>query len=376
MHGLVLTKDVSIVQSFHFEHVGGQLGSVGNFESSKFKELSTTEGVTFSQVFSVMQGNYALQTLEIKMDMRALSEFFKREKFLRLTDDLVFKAFLIGDESLLKSLLQSFLPLPDNSFIESVVVLNPELTSQRLAQDAGKTYILDLKVKFTHHSSDGAKTETVGVEMQTTNKAYFIKRLMAYSGRVYSDQLERGEDYEKLASVYSLVFITRNLSELVQVKGRYFHVCSLSTEATPHVVISKALKFVIVELGKFTKSAEKLDNPRDKWCYMLKNSHKLGIKECRELLKRGDQMKNTLKHLWGLSLDPKLREEALAIDKQRRDRSAEKRYAREEGRQEGQEAKAMEIARKLLVTGADLKFVSETTGLSLEQLQKLKKEDP
>ena len=117
---------------------------------------------------------------------------------------------------------------------------------------------------------------------------------------------------------------------------------------------------------------------------MLKNSHKLGIKECRELLKRGDEMKNTLKHLWGLSLDPKLREEALAIDKQRRDRSAEKRYAREEGLregrqeglqeglQEGQEAKAMEIARKLLATGADLKFISETTGLSLEQLQKLK----
>ena len=30
-------------KKFHFEHVGGQLGSVGNFESSKFKELSTTD---------------------------------------------------------------------------------------------------------------------------------------------------------------------------------------------------------------------------------------------------------------------------------------------------------------------------------------------
>ena len=82
-----------------------------------------------------------------------------------------------------------------------------------------------------------------------------------------------------------------------------------------------------------------------------------------------------------------MKAEALSIDKQRRDQHDREHYAhneglqkgiekgREEGHREGQDAKAMEIARKLLATGADFKFVSETTGLSLEQLQKLKKED-
>ncbi len=136
---------------------------------------------------------------------------------------------------------------------------------------------------------------------------------------------------------------------------------------------------------------EKLVNIRDKWCYMLKNSHKLSIEDCRVLLKEGDEMKNVLKNLWDLSLDPKVKAEALSIDKQRRDQHDREHYAHNEGlqkgiqkgiqkgvqkgREEGQDAKAMEIARKLLATGADFKFVSETTGLSLEQLQKLKKED-
>ena len=376
---------------FLFERLGVQLGSVGIFKSPKFRGLQITKRVSFSQVSNVMQSNYALQTLEIKMDMRALSAFLKKENFLRLTNDAVFKNFFTRDEELLKSLLQSFLPLPKNSSIESVVVLNPELTSERLASDAGKTFILDLKVKFTYQSSFGAKTETVNVEIQTSNQTHFVGRLIAYSGRIYSDQLDRGEGYEKLAPVYSLIFSTKNLKELAQVKD-YFHVCSLLREDAPHVVISRALRPVIVELEKFSVNVEKLDNSLDKWCYVLKNSHKLSIEDCRVLLKGGNEMKNVLKNLWDLSLDPKVKAEALSIDKQRRDQHDREHYARNEGLQEGvqkglekgiqkgiqkgQDAKAMEIARKLLATGADFKFVSETTGLSLGQLQKLKKADP
>ena len=366
---------------FLFKCLGVQLDSVGIFESPKFRELQITKRVSFSQVSSVMQGNYALQTLEIKMDIRALSAFLKKESFLRLTNDAVFKNFLIKNEELLKSLLQSFLPLPKNSSIENVVVLNSELTPQRPAKDAGKTYILDLQVKFTYQSSFGAKMETVNVEIQTSNQTHFVGRLIAYSGRIYSDQLDRGEGYEKLAPVYSLVFSTKNLKELAQVKDQYFHVCSLLREDAPHVVISRALRPVIVELEKFSVNVEKLDNSRDKWCYVLKNSHKLSIEDCKELLKRGDEMKNALKNLWDLSLDPKVKAEALAIDKQRRDQHDREHYARNEGLQEGIQkglekgiqSERMEIARKLLATGADFKFVSETTSLSLEQLQKLKK---
>ena len=233
-----------------------------------------------------MQGNNVLQTLETKMDMQSLSEFLKKESFLRLTNDAVFKRFFTRSKKLLKSLLQSFLPLPENASIVDVTILNPELTPQKLTDKKGKTFILDLEVEFTHQSPSGKKTEIVGVEMQTNNEDYFLNRLMAYSGRVYSEQLEEGEDYEKLAPVYSLVFSTRNLRELAQVRD-HFHVCNLLRKDAPHVAVSKALNFVFMELGKFDKSVEKLDSSRDKWCYVLKNSDKLGIKDCKQLLKEG-----------------------------------------------------------------------------------------
>ena len=352
-----------------------------------------------------MQGNHALQTLEAPMDIRELSEFFKRENFLRFTNDAVFKRFFTRSKKRLKSLLQSILPLPENASIVDVTILNPELTPQKLTGKKGKTFILDLEVQFAYQSPSGKKTEIVGVEMQTSTEDYFLNRLMAYSGRVYSEQLEEGEDYEKLAPVYSLVFSTVNLRELAQVRD-HFHICNLTRKDAPRVVVSRALGFVFVELKKFTKSAEELDSARDKWFYVLKNSHKLGIKECKQLLREGDgEMKNVLKNLWDLSLDPELRREARAIDKWERDQRAKKRCAeerghreghqkghqkghreghregRQEGRQEGlqegmkkgEQKKAQEIAKTLLTSGADPKFVAETTGLSKDEIETLKR---
>jgi len=49
-------------------------------------------------------------------------------------------------------------------------------------------------------------------------------------------------------------------------------------------------------------------------------------------------------------------------------------WLREEGLKEGLKEGKLETARKALLKGADVEFIAEITGLSLETIQKLKNE--
>ncbi len=320
----------------------------------------------------------------MEQDLQALSQFLKNMAFLRLTDDLAFKAYFAKNEDLLKSLLNHFLPLPVGSSVVNVKLLNPELTPSRISEipgESGKMFVLDLKTEIIRETDSGVQTEMVNVEMQTTSQTHFIKRLMAYSGRLYSEQIKKGGEYEILAPVYTLVFSTKNLKEFQFIEDRYRHVCSLMTEESPHLVVSRDLCFIIVELGKFTKGAEKLDNGRDGWSYLLKNSDGLGVEECKTFLKKGGDMANALKHLWDISQDEELREIAIERDKQRRDQLSREDYARQEGHEEGMEKgmeKGREEGRKKIALGLlkrkiSLEIISETTGLTKKEIEDLKK---
>ena len=106
---------------------------------------------------------------------------------------------------------------------------------------------------------------------------------------------------------------------------------------SPQVIMSRGMCFIIIELGKFNKSMEKLDNTRDEWCFLLQQSDNLGLKESQEILNKGGTMAEAVKHLWNISKDEQLREAAIARDRDRRDRLASLRTARDEGREEGRE---------------------------------------
>ncbi len=312
-------------------------------------------------------------------DLQALAEFLKNMAFVKLTDDLAFKRYFAENKGLLISLLGHFLPLPENSSVLDAKLLNPELTSERTSDmpgESGKLFILDLKVEIARETNSGVQTEMVNVEVQTTAQTHFIKRLIAYSGRLYSEQLKRGEKYEKLAPVYSLVFSTKNLEEFEEVKDRYRHVCYLMAEETPGLVLSRDLCFVIVELGKFRKDAMRPDNGRDEWSYLLKNSNRLGVEECKTFLKKGGDMADALKHLWDISQDEELRELMVERDKQRRDQLSREDYSWEKGeakgRKEGRKEERKEIALKMLKNGLNIDIIAENTGLSKEEIEALK----
>ena len=207
--------------------------------------------------------------------------------FLDITKELVFETFFKGDLELTQSLLQAFLPLPSGSIIEQVDIVDSKLTSDRFQNQKvlDKTYILDLKVKLRRKDKKNIllPSETVNVEMQTTRQKGFTHRMLAYAGRLYSQQLKQGESHDKLAPVYSLLFTTQGLEEFEKIEDQYYHICRFQRAESPYVVLTSGIQFVVVELNKFLKTeTRELINERELWSYFLKNSIYMGVKDVSE----------------------------------------------------------------------------------------------
>ena len=97
------------------------------------------------------------------------------EKQLPLSNDLAFK-MLLQDEESLKSLLQSFLPLPEGSLVVEAKREDKEETPEDVNDPVGRTFILDLKVTIRRKEGDSLqKPEMVNVEIQTGKDNYFTR---------------------------------------------------------------------------------------------------------------------------------------------------------------------------------------------------------
>ena len=282
---------------------------------------------------------------------------------------------------LLKALLGDFLPLPRESIIEDIEILDAEEISKENAKEK-KKFILDLKVRLCRNQSGEEQLETVNVEMQATRKENFTNRMLAYAARIYSGQIDKGEDYDQLRPVYSLVFSKVNLQEFKTTK-EYCHICTLQRNCPPYLAFSHGMQFIIIELEKFSKQITEIVDQNQAWCYLLRNSQDMDAKDCEQLKQKGKIMPQAVESLWNLSQDELAQEILEAEEKQRRDKVAEMNYAKKEamaeghseglakglakGREEGQK----EIALDLLARGMNIQEISAITKLSLTQVRKL-----
>ena len=180
---------------------------------------------------------------------------------------------------------------------------------------------------------------------------------------------------------------------------------SLRSNTPSHFMLSEYLQMIFVELDRFQKKdINKLVDEQEKWCYLLKESGRLTHKKAELLARKGEDMALALKFLHELSESDRRWAEEQAIDKHYRDQIAIREYAydegrekgiqegRQEGRQEGMQKgiqkgmqKGMQkgiqkgivegmqaVALKMLKEKADMSFICKVTGLSEEEINKLK----
>ena len=269
--------------------------------------------------------------------------------FINPKTDFAFKK-IFGDEQntdILISFLNGIL-YEGNSTIQSLEILNPYQAPR--IRGVKDTY-LDVRAKLDND-------QTVIVEMQVLNIEGFEKRILYNAAKAYSIQLDKGEGYTLLNPVIALTItdfeMFPNLDKVISrfiLKERDFLVDYLIYD----------IELVFVELPKFGKRLEELETLTDKWIYFLKNAKGL------ELVPEQMREVQAIQKAFGVANRADLTREELEDLEHQEIYIYDQRNATIKAVKQ----KTIEIAKGLLDV-LDEATIAQTTGLSIEEIQKLK----
>ena len=247
--------------------------------------------------------------------------------------------------------------------------------------DLNKGYIEDkfsrLDVKATTSNN-----EIINIEIQLKNEYNMIKRSLYYWSKLYSEQLNEGEDYSVLKRTICI-----NILNFKYLKTRKFHSRYRLKEIYSNEELTNVAEIHFIEIPKLEEGSDEKDM-LVAWIEFLKNpesekvrSLEMSVEEIREAKDELIKMSNddTQRELYEMRAKT-LRDKISALNEAERKgikkgREEGRKEGREEGRkegiEEGEKNKAIEIAKSLINLGLDKEAISKSTGLDLCEVEKL-----
>ena len=251
--------------------------------------------------------------------------------------------------------------------------------------DLNKGYIEDkfsrLDVKATTSNN-----EIINIEIQLKNEYNMIKRSLFYWSKLYSEQLNEGEDYSVLKRTICI-----NILNFKYLKTRKFHSGYRLKEIYSNEELTDVAEIHFIEIPKLEEGTDEKDM-LVAWIEFLKNpesekvrSLEMSIDEIREakdelIRMSNDDTQRELYEMRAKTLKDKIsalnEAERKGIKKGRQEGIKEGlqkgiQEGLQKGIQEGEKSKAIEIAKSLINIGLDKETISKSTGLDLNEIEKL-----
>ena len=321
---------------------------------------------------------------------------FRNIKYLDPKNDLTFRKIFGQNANIMKSFLNSLLPLDNDQYIESLIYQDPALLPE----------IPELK----HSVVDVKCTDNYGrqfiVEMQMYWTNSFKSRMLFNSGKAYVKQLDRGSKYDKLLPVYGLSLVDDIYLTEEKYKNKFYHHYKLVHQEIPEEVID-GIELIFIELPKFTPKSFTEKKITNLWLRFLTEINENTTNVDDEFI-ADEQIKEALEHLQVSAFSKneldyydtywdRIRIERSAIDdaikKMKEAQNKEKEAQRKEKeaqRKEKEAIKAKEaamieikkteqekrifqnkIAKMMLQAGTPIAEICRETGLSIEDIKKL-----
>ena len=265
---------------------------------------------------------------------------------------------LKGDEDLLLSFINAIMIDSNFATFVSVDILNPF----NLTEKAGnKESIVDLKAV----TEDGI---IVIIEIQTYSTKNFFERTLYYWSKNYSNVLKKGEEYPELKPVISINLIDNILFDITDNR---MHTCYLLKEKNSNKILTDHIQMHYVEIPKFDENAD-IKKELKNWILFLKSNKE---EDMSQLLKEDTIFEKAInKYNYFTDNEDLLNEydrrEAYLVYQASLMRGS-REEGREEGRLEGIKDEKYAIAKSLKASGLDNQFISEHTGLSIKEVEKL-----
>ena len=232
------------------------------------------------------------------------------------------------------------------------------------------------------------------VELQRAKQTFFKDRSLYYTSFVIQEQAQKGDWNYQLDPIYFVGILEFSLDNT---NDKYLTKVKLCDIEEKEVFYDK-LAYYYIEIPKFTKEEKELKSHLEYWLYFMKNAAKLEeipqpLKQDKELKEAFDiasflnlskdeqfayQMDMKARLDYKNTLDTALQEGIKEGFKQGIEKGLQEGIEKglqegiEKGLQEGEKKKAIEIAKKSIKQGLSIDIIKELTGLSIEEINKLK----
>ena len=279
----------------------------------------------------------------------------KKEEKLLLEPkiDVVFQAlFSKNNIDITKSFVEALLEEKINS-----IVINEDKDLIRDKPD-DKLGILDLQLDINNK-------EKVDVEIQLIEKEDFIKRLLWYFSRMYGDQLKRGDEYDTIKRVILIAIVDFNLEQTKDIEDMET-IWKLAEIKKCDRVLTDEIEVHIIELNK-AKDMYIKDSKDEKaqWMLFLDNPNS---REVKKIMKENDEINSAVIKVKKMTEDEKMERLAFLRKKAIMDEKSIRKAGYKAGKKDGEK----NIAQKLIKEGKDIKYISDLTGLTEEEIKNLK----
>lgn len=286
-------------------------------------------------------------------------------RYLDPKADLTFKHVFGEHPDLVRSLLNALLPLEPSQKVVEIEYLPVELVPDNPLR---KNSIVDVRCR-------DKRGRIFIVEMQMIWTPEFKQRVLFNASKAYVRQLNTGEQYELLQPVYSLNLVNDIFEP--ELNGEYYHYYRMvHMEHTDKVI--EGLHLVFVELPKFTPHNYSEKKMQVLWLRYLTEINE-NTREIPEELLANPELKKAVNALEESAFtDAELAGyekfwDIISVEKTLYNSAERKGLAKglEEGLEKGREEERLSNARKMKEKGLDYAIISDITGLTPEEIDKL-----
>jgi predicted transposase/invertase (TIGR01784 family) len=207
------------------------------------------------------------------------------------------------------------------------------------------------------------------IEMQVAKEASFLQRSQYYASFALSNQLKKGDLYNKLQPVIFIGIMNNPLFANEKQVISHHLICDINSgqQSLRH------LEFHYIELSKFHKKITELETEMDKWLFFFKNADSLetipqqfvGSKEFKEAFHVLEQS------LW---TPAEIKAYQKSLDVLNRDFRLQEGIF-DEGLKKGAQQEKEAMVMKLLKKGIEISEIVDITELSFEYVEELLKKN-
>ena len=281
-----------------------------------------------------------------------------KNKLMKPKIDFAFKE-IMEDNDARTGFLAAVLKLNPKD-IKETRILNPHL---RKIHEDDKLGILDVRVLLNNDTE-------IDTEIQLAEFAAWANRTLFYLSKMFTDQIEKGQDYsllKKCVSISILDFV------LFKDEETEFYSCFHIREDSRNFLYTDKMEFHVIELPKLPEKLKEDDNLL-LWAKFINAEQK---EEFDMLAKKNSYINSAYQHLQVISQDKEKRLEYEAREKAVRDYNQMMKEARErglqEGMREGRRESIIEVAENFIRMGLETAVISIGTGLSENEIEGLRK---